>query len=97
MDFHTSIMVDTALSSLAQNLDGADWPLAGGGETPAKYIDLTFDELKTCPGLNGQPQRVDQLIDILEERGVIGPGDGAKPREILGQSQEPAPPSTEEV
>jgi hypothetical protein len=67
MDFHTSIMVDTALSSLAQNLDGADWPLAGEGETPAKYIDLTFDELNFCPGLNGYPQRVDQLIDILEE------------------------------
>ena len=41
--------------------------------------------------------RAARLIDILEERGVIGPGDGAKPREILGQSQEPAPPSTEEV
>ena len=67
MDFHTSIMVDTALSSLAQNLDGADWPLAGGDETPAKYIDLPFEELNICPGLNGQPQRVDQLIDILEE------------------------------
>jgi hypothetical protein len=23
-------------------------------------------------------------MDILEERGVIGPSDGAKPREILG-------------
>jgi hypothetical protein len=67
MDFHTSIMVDTALSSLAQNLDGADWPLAGGDETPAKYIDFTFEELNVCPGLNGYPQRVDQLIDILEE------------------------------
>ena len=23
------------------------------------------------------------MIDILEARGIIGPGDGAKPREIL--------------
>jgi hypothetical protein len=67
MDFHTSIMVDTALSSLAQNLDGTDWPLAGGDETPAKYIDLTFGELNICPGLSGRPERIDQLIDILEE------------------------------
>ncbi|MFH1423657.1 MAG: DNA translocase FtsK, partial [Candidatus Nealsonbacteria bacterium] len=27
--------------------------------------------------------RAARLIDILEERGVVGPGDGAKPREIL--------------
>jgi hypothetical protein len=67
MDFHTSIMVDTSLSSLAQNLDGADWPLKGGDETPAKYIDLTFDELRVLPGLNNHPERIDQLIGILGE------------------------------
>ena len=27
--------------------------------------------------------RAARLIDILEERGVVGPGEGAKPREIL--------------
>ena len=34
--------------------------------------------------------RAARLIDLLEERGVIGPGDGAKPREILGQGPAPA-------
>ena len=29
--------------------------------------------------------RAARIIDILEERGVIGPGDGAKPREIIGR------------
>lgn len=33
--------------------------------------------------------RAARLIDILEERGVVGPGEGAKPREVLGRS--PAP------
>jgi S-DNA-T family DNA segregation ATPase FtsK/SpoIIIE len=28
--------------------------------------------------------RAARLIDMLEERGVIGPGDGAKPREVIG-------------
>lgn len=28
--------------------------------------------------------RAARLIDMLEERGVIGPGEGAKPREVLG-------------
>jgi DNA segregation ATPase FtsK/SpoIIIE, S-DNA-T family len=34
--------------------------------------------------------RAARLIDMLEERGVIGPGSGAKPREILiGHTEEP--------
>lgn len=28
--------------------------------------------------------RAARLMDLLEERGVIGPGDGAKPREVIG-------------
>ncbi|MEN9614102.1 MAG: hypothetical protein RLZZ347_409 [Candidatus Parcubacteria bacterium] len=28
--------------------------------------------------------RAARLVDLLEERGVIGPGDGAKPREVIG-------------
>jgi S-DNA-T family DNA segregation ATPase FtsK/SpoIIIE len=28
--------------------------------------------------------RAARLLDMLEERGVIGPGDGAKPREVYG-------------
>lgn len=30
--------------------------------------------------------RAARLIDMLEERGVIGPGDGAKPREVIGHN-----------
>ncbi|MSR70545.1 DNA translocase FtsK [Candidatus Kaiserbacteria bacterium] len=35
--------------------------------------------------------RAARLIDILEERGVIGPGDGAKPRDILEKSSPVSP------
>jgi DNA segregation ATPase FtsK/SpoIIIE, S-DNA-T family len=38
--------------------------------------------------------RAARLIDMLEERGVVGPGSGAKPREILGGNASSA--STEE-
>lgn len=66
--FATSIMVDTAMSSLAQNLDGPDWPIKGKDETPAKYIDLSFDEVLELLQLKGQkPERIDQLIGILKE------------------------------
>jgi len=32
--------------------------------------------------------RAARLIDILEERGVVGPGEGAKPREVFGNYQD---------
>ena len=66
--FATSIMVDTPLNSLAQNLDGPEWPIKGKEETPAKYIDLSFDEVTELLQLKGQkPERIDQLIAILKE------------------------------
>jgi DNA segregation ATPase FtsK/SpoIIIE, S-DNA-T family len=34
--------------------------------------------------------RAARLIDLLEARGVIGPGDGARPREVIGASKAPA-------
>lgn len=66
--FASSIMVDTALSSLAQNLDGPDWPVKAKDETAAKYIDLSFEEVVELLQLKGQPpDRIDQLISILKE------------------------------
>ncbi len=41
--------------------------------------------------------RAARLIDTLEERGVIGPGDGAKPREVLGRSASERPGESAEV
>lgn len=32
--------------------------------------------------------RAARLVDMLEERGVVGPGEGAKPREVLEKSVE---------
>lgn len=66
--FAESIMINTQITSLAQNLDGADWPMKGKDETPAKYVDLTFAEVQEMLVLKGQPnERFDQLIAILRE------------------------------
>lgn len=66
--FATSIMVDTSLNSLAQNLDGPEWPIKGKDDTPAKYIDHSFEEVQELLQLKGQsPERIDQLIAILKE------------------------------
>jgi hypothetical protein len=65
--FATSIMVDTSLNSLAQNLDGPEWPIKNKDDTPAKYIDLSFEEVVELLQLKGQqPDRLDQLIGILK-------------------------------
>ena len=66
--FATSIMVDTSINSLAQNLDGPEWPIKNKDDTPAKYIDLSYEEVVELLQLKGQqPDRLDQLIGILRE------------------------------
>lgn len=65
--FATSIMVDTPLSSLAQNLDGVEWPFTGAGETPAAYLDFTYDELRLDLSVRGKPAAAQVLVQILKE------------------------------
>lgn len=64
--FATSNMVELKLSSLAQNAE-TDWPLDGDDETPSKYIDFAYDELKMLPELAPDPSRIQLLIEILHE------------------------------
>jgi len=66
--FASSIMVDTQVSSLAQNLDGPVWPVKSKDETPAKYIDLSYDEALELLALKGQTaDKLDLLISIMKE------------------------------
>jgi hypothetical protein len=66
--FASSIMVDTQISSLAQNLDGPTWSVKSKDETPAKYIDLSYDEALELLALKGQTaDKLDLLISILKE------------------------------
>jgi S-DNA-T family DNA segregation ATPase FtsK/SpoIIIE len=39
--------------------------------------------------------RAARLMDVLEERGIIGPADGSKPREVLDRGDNPTEPQTE--
>ncbi len=66
--FASSLMVDLPLSSLAQNLEGPDWPIKGATETPAAYIDLPYDEALEMLALKGLgPTSLDKLMGILSE------------------------------
>ena len=66
--FASSIMVDTSISSLAQNLDGPVWPVKSKEDTPAKYIDLSYGEAMELLALKGQSDdKLDLLISIMKE------------------------------
>lgn len=66
--FASSIMVDTQISSLAQNLDGPVWPVKAKDETPSRYIDLSYGEALELLALKGQTSdKLDLLISILKE------------------------------
>lgn len=65
--FRNSIMADTSLVSLAQNLDTKEWPHKGDDEKPSKYIDFSYDELLMLPEIAGSADKADHLIGILKE------------------------------
>jgi hypothetical protein len=66
--FASSIMVDTQISSLAQNLDGPVWPVKAKEETPSKYIDLDYSEALELLAFKGQPpDKLNLLISIMKE------------------------------
>lgn len=65
--FRHSIMADTSLISLAQNLDTKEWPHAGDEEKPSKYIEFSYDELLLLPEIAGSADKADHLIGILKE------------------------------
>ncbi len=64
--FQSSMLVDTKLSSLAESLDTEPWPLKGKDETPAKYVDLSYEELEATPEMQSNPERIALLVNILE-------------------------------
>jgi len=65
--FRHSIMADTSLVSLAQNLDIKEWPHSAEEEKPAKYIDFTYEELLMLPEIAGKTDNIDHLVAILKE------------------------------
>ncbi len=65
--FRNSIMAETSLVSLAQNLDTKEWPHKAADEKPTKYIGFTYDELLMMPEIGGKVDNIDHLLGILKE------------------------------
>jgi hypothetical protein len=65
--FQDSIMADTKLLSLAQNVGSDDWPIKGADETASKYVNFTDEELMMLPEIGPHPERIALLMEILTE------------------------------
>ena len=76
--------IDKGTNLFAENLDG-------GGDEDDLYEDARQTVIETGKASTSFLQRklgvgyarAARLIDMLEERGVVGPGNGAKPRDVL--------------
>lgn len=86
---------ETLEESLAQSMEGGS-TIGGSGRDLSEDDDLLFGEAKETViqakkasasllqrRLRIGYARAARLLDILEEKGVVGPADGAKPREVL--------------
>ena len=75
---------DTDVAFLSMNEQGEEddlYPEAKQAVIEAGKASTSYLQRKLRIGYS----RAARLIDMLEERGVIGAGDGAKPREIIGE------------
>lgn len=61
----TSILVDTKIITLAEDLDFEAWPINDSEETPAKYIYYSLDQIQLMPEFEGQPHLIQRLYEIL--------------------------------
>lgn len=64
--FSDSILKTTEIAELGRSV-GISWPFKGSGETPERYIQFSFEELQSVPGLIGKKKRVNDLMDVLRE------------------------------
>lgn len=91
--------VQSQMDEPVEYVEGVTEKRAQGGVNDAGYDgddDELYDEAKETVVRSGKASasllqrrlkvgyaRAARLLDLLEERGIIGPGDGAKPRQIL--------------
>ncbi|MCX6936599.1 MAG: hypothetical protein NTU80_01685 [Verrucomicrobia bacterium] len=66
--FANSILVETPLASLAQDLDVPPWPIVSPDETPAAYIYLPYAQALAALGVRGlPPEQLQNLITLLND------------------------------
>lgn len=76
---YTDIMLQVKRVPAVQQTDDELCVAAKAEVIKAKKASTSFLQRKLSVGY----ARAAQLMDMLEEKGVIGPGSGAKPRDVL--------------
>ncbi|HEY3660955.1 MAG TPA: DNA translocase FtsK, partial [Candidatus Udaeobacter sp.] len=80
---------DTAMHEKLQSSSGPEEEVnAEDEELVEKCIEIIRQEKRASTSLLQRRLRLGytraaRIVDILEQRGILGPGEGAKPREIL--------------
>ena len=67
LGFQNSIMAETSLNALAEDMGLPSWPVDGEGETPTKYTHLSYDALCAHPTFAVRPELLLQLVEILRQ------------------------------
>jgi len=65
LGFQNSIMAETGLNSLSEDMGLGSWPIEGEEETPTKYTHLSFDALCAHPTFAVRPELLSLLVSIL--------------------------------
>lgn len=71
---------NSIFSAMEEDVDDDKYQEAKAAVVEAGKASTSYLQRKLGIGYS----RAARLIDILEEKGVIGPGDGARPREVIG-------------
>ena len=92
LTFQSSLLGNTSLSALADNINGCRWPIKGPEETPASYIHLNHGDAIARLRSLGQPAgALDKLADIL--RGTLAFDDSfGEMVDIAGRAEAAADP-----
>ena len=67
LGFQNSIMAETSLSSLSEDMGLGSWPVDGEAETPSKYTHHSYDALCAHPAFAVRPELLNQLVEVLRQ------------------------------
>ncbi len=99
LDQDVGLLENQLAEDLAENLESKEGGMGSGdyvGEEDPLYEEakkIVIETKKASASFLQRRLRIGyaraaRLLDVLEEQGIVGPGEGAKPREVYGGKQD---------